>query len=102
MKKSLVAALFLLAACSVKAAEDWQDPAVFSRNRLPMVSSFVTDQQKTISLEGAWSFNFCESPSARTKGFEAVGFDDSSWGEIPVPGLGGNPRSGPVGALRLL
>ena len=87
IRKSLVAALFLLAACSVKAAEDWQDPAVFERNRLPMASSFVTDQQKTISLEGMWAFNFCESPSARTMGFEAVGFDDSSWGEIPVPGL---------------
>ena len=87
IKKLLAAALFLGAALSAKAAEDWQDPAVFGRNRLPMVSSFVTDQQKTISLEGMWSFNFCESPSARTRGFEAVGFDDSSWGEIPVPGL---------------
>ena len=87
IKKLLAATLLLGTALSAKAAEDWQDPAVFGRNRLPMVSSFVTDQQKTISLEGMWSFNFCESPSARTSGFEAVGFDDSSWGEIPVPGL---------------
>ena len=69
------------------AAEDWQDPSVFERNRLPMASTFTTDQQKTISLEGIWAFNFCENPSLRAKGFEAVGYDDSAWGEIPVPGL---------------
>ena len=78
---AMVTALF------AKAAEDWQNPAVFARNRLPMSSTFVTDQQKTISLEGMWAFNFCESPSTRTKGFESLKFDDSSWGEIPVPGL---------------
>ena len=87
MKKILLSALLLGVAFAASAAEDWQDPAVFGRGRLPMVSTFTTDQQKTISLEGIWAFNFCENPSARAKGFEAVGYDDSAWGEIPVPGL---------------
>lgn len=66
--------------------EDWQDPNIFERNRLPMRSTFVTDQQKTLSLNGVWKFNFNQTIAGRTKGFEAVKFDDSSWGTIPVPG----------------
>ena len=65
----------------------WQDSEVFEVNRMPMRATFVTDQQMSMSLEGVWKFNFCENPSARTIGFEAVGYDDSSWGEMPVPGL---------------
>ena len=65
----------------------WQDPGIFEVGRMPMRATFVTDQQKSMSLEGVWKFNFCENPSARAIGFEAVGYDDSAWGEIPVPGL---------------
>ena len=65
----------------------WQDSEVFEVNRMPMRATFVTDQQMSMSLEGVWKFNFCENPSARTVGFEAVGYDDSAWGEMPVPGL---------------
>lgn len=65
----------------------WQDPGIFEVGRMPMRATFVTDQQKSMSLEGVWKFNFCENPSARAIGFEAVGYDDSAWGEMPVPGL---------------
>ncbi len=67
--------------------EDWQDPEVFGVNRLPMRAAFTTDQQKTISLDGIWKFNFCQSPSSRTPGFYAAGYDDADWKTIPVPGL---------------
>ncbi len=77
----------MIVAVSAYAAEDWQDPAVFGRGRLPMAATFTTDQQKTLSLEGMWAFHFSENPSGRAAGFEAVGYDDSSWDEIPVPGL---------------
>jgi beta-galactosidase len=66
--------------------EDWQDPNIFERNRLPMRTTFITDQQKTLSLNGVWKFNFNQTIDGRTKGFEAIKFDDSSWGTIPVPG----------------
>lgn len=69
------------------AMEDWQDPGVFEINRMPMSATFTTEQQKTLSLNGEWKFNFCRTPSSRTMGFEAVGFDDSRWDNIPVPGL---------------
>ena len=82
----LLMILPLYAAKSPK-MEDWQDPAIFEFNRLPMTASFVTDQQKTLSLNGMWKFNFNPEIATRLKGFEALSYDDSAWAEIPVPGL---------------
>lgn len=66
---------------------DWQDPGIVESNRLPMRATFVTEQQKTLSLNGIWKFNFCQSVADRVDGFQNVAFDDSAWGNIPVPGL---------------
>ena len=92
VKTTMLAAGLLMASFQVRAAanaieEDWQNPEVFEINRLPMRASFTTDQQKTLSLNGEWKFNFCENPSSRTVGFQAVDFNDSGWDNIPVPGL---------------
>lgn len=67
--------------------EDWQNPDLFERNRLPMRATFTTDQQKTLSLNGIWQFNLCQNPSSRATGFQTVDFNDSEWGSIPVPGM---------------
>ncbi len=67
--------------------ESWQDPNVFEENRMPMRATFVPDQQQTLSLNGIWNFKWNENPDDRTKGFEAVGYDDSGWDIMPVPGL---------------
>ena len=89
----LILTILALAACtpafSQKSSkmEPWQDPNVFEENRMPMRATFVTDQQKTLSLNGVWKFNWNETVEGRTKGFEAPGFDDSSWGSMPVPGM---------------
>ena len=56
-------------------------------NRMPMRATFVTDQQQTLSLNGLWKFHFNPTIEGRLRGFEAVGFDDTAWDEIPVPGL---------------
>ena len=69
------------------ALEPWQDPNAFEENRMPMRATFVTDQQQTLSLNGLWKFHFNPSIEGRLRGFEAVGYDDSAWDEIPVPGL---------------
>ena len=69
------------------ALEPWQDPNVFEENRMPMRATFVTDQQQTLSLNGLWKFHFNPSIEGRLRGFEAVGYDDSAWDDIPVPGL---------------
>ena len=65
---------------------DWQNPAVVERNRLPMHASFTPEEQETIDLSGDWKFYFNETVDGRLQGFESVGYDDSSWGTIPVPG----------------
>ena len=92
MKKLLLLIAALTAVIDSSAAkkaklEPWQDPNVFEENRLPMRATFVTDQQRTLSLNGIWKFHWNESPDVRTRGFEAAGFDDSSWDTMPVPGL---------------
>ena len=83
---ALMASLLPLAAQTAK-MEPWQDPNVFEENRMPMRATFVTAQQQTQSLNGLWKFYFNPTIEGRLKGFEAVGYDDSAWGEIPVPGL---------------
>ena len=79
-------AAFLPLAAQTK-MEPWQDPNIFEENRLPMRATFVTDQQQTLSLNGLWKFYFNPTIEGRLKGFEAVNYDDSAWGEIPVPGM---------------
>lgn len=76
--------LSLSAALSV---EDWQNPEVVERNRMPMAATFVTDQQQTISLNGTWTFSLADTPEDASGSFWKPDFDDSSWGTIPVPGL---------------
>ncbi len=91
--RSIIAAGIALSAAPAFAGvssaemEDWQNPEVFGVNRLPMRATFVTDQQKTLSLNGDWKFNFCKSVAERTAGFQSLQFNDSEWGTIPVPGL---------------
>ena len=88
-KKILIAALFCLSAASMAGGKlpSWEDPGHFQENRLPMRASFVTEQESRISLNGTWKFHFSEDVASRLKGFESTIYDDSSWQEMPVPGL---------------
>ena len=89
MKKLITLTLAIMAILSLQARklEPWQDPNIYEENRLPMRATFVTDQQQTLSLNGRWRFHWSESVESRLKGFEAVTYNDASWGEMPVPGL---------------
>ena len=89
MKRIFVLILAVAAALPVFAQkmEPWQDPNVFEENRMPMRATFVTDQQQTLSLNGVWKFNWNETIAGRTRGFESLSYDDSGWGEMPVPGM---------------
>ena len=89
MRKLIAPLLLLLCAgtLSGRKLEPWQDPNVFQENRLPMRATFVTHQQQTLSLNGRWRFHWSPTPEARLKGFEAVGYNDAQWQEMPVPGL---------------
>ena len=79
--------LALMIALAAPVLQDWQDPAVFEKNRLPMTSTFTTDQQQTLSLDGTWKFHLAPTPGERLVGFEAPGYPDADWGTIPVPGM---------------
>ena len=65
----------------------WQDPEFISENRLPMTTTFTTDQQQTLSLDGVWQFRMLMAPEEADDSFAAVGYDDSAWGTIDVPGM---------------
>ena len=66
--------------------EPWNDPKVSSINRMPMSSTFQSDD-KTLSLNGLWNFKFYEDRSTRASDFFLPAYDDSSWDKIPVPGM---------------
>ena len=89
MKKLVTITALFIAALSLQAKklEPWQDPNVFQENRLPMRATFKVDQEQRLCLNGVWKFHFSQSVASRLKGFEAVGYNDASWAEMPVPGL---------------
>lgn len=65
---------------------DWQNPGVVQRNRLPMTTTFQTDGNN-LSLSGVWKFNWNETADSRPMDFYTLAYNDTGWGEIPVPGL---------------
>lgn len=79
-------------------APEWEDPAVFRVNKeaprataMPFPSRDEAASKKRLEsswcklLNGNWKFHHVGHPKAKPSGFEAPGFDDSSWKEIPVP-----------------
>lgn len=92
MRKGLTLTIAIMAVIGLSAKErtkmePWQDPNIFEENRMPMTATFRTDQSEVLTLNGTWKFNWNESVTDRLTGFETVGFDDSEWGTMPVPGL---------------
>ena len=65
---------------------DWQDPQVFEKNRIPMSSYFETDGLK-MTLNGTWNFRWYETIDERSREFFSLGYDDSGWDTMPVPGI---------------
>ncbi len=77
---------------------DWQDPAVYGRNKRPphvplgaypdVETALTCDRTRSlyiISLNGAWQFHFSETVEGAPKDFFAEVFDASGWDEIDVP-----------------
>lgn len=67
-------------------SEDWQDPTIFARNRLPMRASFLRNTPR-LSLDGVWKFRWYENPEARSRDFFRPETDDERWDRMPVPGM---------------
>ena len=78
----------------------WMDPEVNKVNtEVPRAAFFAFESDKLaengcktksdryMSLEGKWKFLFSNDHDKAPKGFYELKFDDSQWGEFPVPGL---------------
>lgn len=74
-------------------AELWNDLSVLSVGRLAPRASFRSLSQdgfdatgaRVLSLDGDWQFKWSPGPNERPVGFEALDFDESNWGTMPVP-----------------
>ena len=77
--------------------EYWEQPEIFEVNRLPAratLTPYATiegalareDSAWVQDISGAWKFHWSATPDGTPKNFEAVGYDDSAWGVMPVPG----------------
>ncbi|MDX2285778.1 MAG: glycoside hydrolase family 2 TIM barrel-domain containing protein [Bacteroidia bacterium] len=77
---------------------DWENPAVFARNRVPAHAHLLPAPDARSALEfpryqsprirlldGAWRFHLAQHPSAVPAEFWQPGFDDRSWSDLPVP-----------------
>jgi beta-galactosidase len=65
---------------------DWENPAVFQRNRLAPRSTFFMENPKTVDLNGRWRFHLAPMPSRVPEQFWRADYADANWGEIEVPG----------------
>ncbi|QUE51465.1 DUF4981 domain-containing protein [Luteolibacter ambystomatis] len=97
MHRSLLLALALPPLLHA-AAPDWENPAVFQRNRLPAQATTMPYPDRATalakarlespwcqSLNGPWKFHYSGSQNGTPAGFEKPGFDTTAWKDIPVP-----------------
>ena len=111
MRKILLTAVAAIAvtACRAQGASrpdaspsftEWHDLDVNSVNRYPCHTSYFAFEDEAaagrggkessanyLSLNGKWKFNWVENADQRPSGFWTEGFDDTGWGEMPVPGM---------------
>ncbi len=86
---------------SRRAVPDWENPEVIGVRKLPPRSTGwpapnattaeavsygkATNSPWVRCLDGEWRFKWSPTPNERPVGFEEPGYDDSSWGTLPVP-----------------
>ena len=98
MKSLLSYGLLLLVSLSALAKNEWEDPSVYERNKLPSHSNVMAYDsidsarkghiQESVSyqsLNGLWKFSLVKTPAQRPVDFYQTNFDDSQWNDIPVP-----------------
>ena len=79
---------------------EWHDMQVNDINRFALHTTFfpyqsvpaalqgdMSRQDNFLSLHGQWKFNWVENADQRPTDFYTTDFDDSRWGEMPVPGI---------------
>ena len=79
------------------AQEYWERPEIFEVNKLPAratLTPYATIEDALLrgasewvqDISGEWKFHWSTTPDGAPEGFEAVGYDDTAWGTISVPG----------------
>lgn len=79
---------------------EWHDLQVNSVNRYRLHTNFfayesvdaaklgeMKNSANYLSLDGTWKFKWVETPEQRPTDCFGTGYDDSSWGTMPVPGM---------------
>ena len=99
MRKVLLSVFMVVVALAATAQqrEYWEQPEIFEVNKLPARATLLPYATATDALargesewvkdiSGEWKFHWSATPADAPEGFEAVGYDDSNWGVISVPG----------------
>ncbi len=81
-----------------KPVEDWENPAIFSRNKEAPRASFIPYKTKSqvlenkaanspfyTSLNGKWKFHIVDKPQDRPSFFFKTDYDDGDWTSINIP-----------------
>ena len=79
------------------AQEHWERPEIYEVNKLPARATLTPYATLEDALErgvsawvydisGEWKFHWSTTPEGAPEGFEAVGYNDTAWGTISVPG----------------
>ncbi len=97
---SVAVMLALATGAWAQSFSEWHNMAVNSVNTLTKHTTFFAfeneqlarrgDRQQSerfVSLHGDWKFKWVENADQRPTDFFTVGFDDSQWGRMPVPGI---------------
>ncbi|MCQ2095523.1 MAG: DUF4981 domain-containing protein [Bacteroidaceae bacterium] len=90
----------LLATAGFAQHNYWNNPAINEDNRMEDHADFFAYENKALasvddktqsarylSLEGDWNFRWVENADERPTDFYQVGYNDSSWDKMPVPGM---------------
>lgn len=102
MKKHLITGLFAAFALTAGAQsfQEWLDPEVNAVNRAPMHTNYFAYESADaaargvkerssnfMTLNGVWRFFGVKDADLRPTDFWKPGFDDRTWGSMPVPGV---------------
>lgn len=89
MKKNFFAAIAIAFTLGSNAQTftEWHDLEVNEINRYPAHTEVMSTTSKQLSLEGQWKFHWVRNADERPQDFFSMTYDDSRWGEMPVPGM---------------
>ena len=93
---ALLSTLFPLLSTAQPSQPEWQNPLVNQINREKIHAYFVphsnkdaalkNENNRRMSLNGTWKFNYSSNPSQRPADFYKKNFDTKNWKTIQVPG----------------